>query len=189
MKLKIFFQRNAFENVVCKMRAILFRPQCVNTRCKQQSRKNSWDLSGHFEWRHRVKKCTKSSTAGENIWRKHYGDVIMTAMTSQITGVSIVCSIESSVSLTFVKESTGDHWIPFTNGQLRGKCFHLIMSSWHVSLYRQHRVCWWLNIMMTSSNGNIFSVTGHLCGEFTGRRWIPRTKASDAEVWCFLWSE
>ena len=28
---------------------------------------------------------------------------------------------------------------------------------------------------MTSSNGNIFRVTGHLCGEFTGHRWIPRT--------------
>ena len=27
---------------------------------------------------------------------------------------------------------------------------------------------------MTSSNGNIFRVTGHLCGEFTGQRWIPR---------------
>ena len=40
--------------------------------------------------------------------------------------------------------------------------------------------------MMTSSNGNIFRVTGHLCGEFTGHRWIPRTKASDAELWCFL---
>ena len=32
--------------------------------------------------------------------------------------------------------------------------------------------------MMTSSNGNIFRVNGHLCGEFTGPRWIPRTKAS-----------
>ena len=27
-----------------------------------------------------------------------------------------------------------------------------------------------------------------LCGEFTGDRWIPHTKASDAELWCFLWS-
>ena len=27
-----------------------------------------------------------------------------------------------------------------------------------------------------------------VCGEFTGPRWIPRTKASDAELWCFLWS-
>ena len=38
--------------------------------------------------------------------------------------------------------------------------------------------------MMTSSNGSIFRVTGHLCGEFTGPLWIPRTKASDAELWC-----
>ena len=32
-------------------------------------------------------------------------------------------------------------------------------------------------IMMTSSNGNI-----------TGHRRIPRTKATDAELWCILWS-
>ena len=43
-------------------------------------------------------------------------------------------------------------------------------------------------IMMTSSNGNSFRVTGHLCGDFTGPRWIPHTRASDAELWCFLWS-
>ena len=39
--------------------------------------------------------------------------------------------------------------------------------------------------MMTSSNGNMFRVTGHLCGEFTGHRWIPLTKASDAELLMF----
>ena len=27
-----------------------------------------------------------------------------------------------------------------------------------------------------------FRVTGPLCGEFTGHRWIPLTKASDAEL-------
>ena len=42
--------------------------------------------------------------------------------------------------------------------------------------------------MITLWNGNIFRVTGHLCGEFTGHRWIPLTKASDAELWCFLGS-
>ena len=42
--------------------------------------------------------------------------------------------------------------------------------------------------MMTSSNGNIYRVTGHLYGEFTGPRWIPHTKASDAELWCLPWS-
>ena len=26
-----------------------------------------------------------------------------------------------------------------------------------------------------------------MCEEFTGPPWIPRTKASDAELWCFLW--
>ena len=40
--------------------------------------------------------------------------------------------------------------------------------------------------MMTSSNGNIFCVTGPLCGEFTGHRWTPLTKDSDAELWCFF---
>ena len=35
---------------------------------------------------------------------------------------------------------------------------------------------------MTSSNKNIFRVTDPLCREFTGPRWIPRTKASDAEL-------
>ena len=38
--------------------------------------------------------------------------------------------------------------------------------------------------MMTSSNGNIFRVTGHLCEEFTGDRRIPLAKASDAKLWC-----
>ena len=33
--------------------------------------------------------------------------------------------------------------------------------------------------MMTSSNGNIFRITGPLCREFPGHRWIPLTKASD----------
>ena len=42
--------------------------------------------------------------------------------------------------------------------------------------------------MMTSSKGNIFRVTGHLCREFASHQWIPRSKASDADLWCFLWS-
>ena len=42
--------------------------------------------------------------------------------------------------------------------------------------------------MMTSSNGKFFRVTGPFCGEFTGHRLSPLIKASDAELWCFLWS-
>ena len=44
---------------------------------------------------------------------------------------------------------------------------------------------WWQDDVIKWKH---FFVTGPLCGEFTGQRWIPRTKASDAELWCFLWS-
>ena len=34
-----------------------------------------------------------------------------------------------------------------------------------------------------------FSALLAICaGKFTDHRWIPRTKASDAKLWCFLWS-
>ena len=46
----------------------------------------------------------------------------------------------------------------------------------------------YLKLGVDESNGNIFRVTGPLCGEFTGHRWIPSTKASNAELWCFLWT-
>ena len=32
-----------------------------------------------------------------------------------------------------------------------------------------------------------FPRSGPLRGEFTGNQWIPLTKASDTELWCFLW--
>ena len=41
--------------------------------------------------------------------------------------------------------------------------------------------------MMTSSYGNIFRVTGPLCGEFIGHWWIPQSKGSGAELWCFFY--
>ena len=79
------------------------------------------------------------------------------------------------------------HWIlwkcifqnHFTNWYLE----HFL---WNWSYMNPTEPLWWrVNIMMTSSNGNIFRVTGHFCREFTGDWWIPRTKASDAELWCF----
>ena len=42
--------------------------------------------------------------------------------------------------------------------------------------------------MMTSSNGNLFPVTDPLCGEFTGHRCIPLTKASDALMSSMIWA-
>ena len=49
-------------------------------------------------------------------------------------------------------------------------------------------LCLLWSIMMMPSHGNIFRVSGPLCGEFTRHRLIPRTEADDAELWCLLWS-
>ena len=64
-------------------------------------------------------------------------------------------------------------------------------STWLMSWYRKHQPVYWylasnIPLMMTSSDGKMFRVTGNLCVKFTGHRWIPHTKASDAEHWCFF---
>ena len=61
-------------------------------------------------------------------------------MASQITSLTVVYSTvysdadqrkhQSSASLAFVWGIHRDRWIPRTKGQLRGKCFHLMTSSW-----------------------------------------------------------
>ena len=48
-----------------------------------------------------------------------------------------------------------------------------------------YRVIW---LLFHDDVIKFFRVTGHLCREFTGVRWIPHTKASDAELLCFLWT-
>ena len=53
------------------------------------------------------------------------------------------------------------------------------------SEYDNSDIKMWRSMMM-SPNGNIFRVTGHLCGELIDSRLISRTKASDAELWCSL---
>ena len=51
-----------------------------------------------------------------------------------------------------------------------------------------HSVCTHVTVGYdTVDNKMVFRVTGHLYGEFTGDRRIPRTKASDAELWYFIW--
>ena len=70
----------------------------------------------------------------------HYNDVIMGAMASQITSLTIVTqpfiqtqikeNIKAPRHWPLCGEFTGDRWIPRTDGQLRGKCFHLMTSSW-----------------------------------------------------------
>ena len=72
----------------------------------------------------------------------HYSDVIMSTIACLITSLAVVYSTvysdadqrkhQSSASLAFVRGIHRDRWIPRTKGQLRGKCFHLMTSSWSV---------------------------------------------------------
>ena len=86
-----------------------------------------------------------------------------------------LCSFKTEISGVFIK---------------RCKRFHLEQVFSVVKIPQ----CNWVpyiqsSTMMTSSNGNIFCITGLLWGESTSYWWVPLTKASDMELWCFLWSE
>ena len=54
----------------------------------------------------------------------------------------------------------------------------------HYNVFRMMRVH---AVVLTSSDGNTVRVTGLLSGEPTSHRWIPLTKASDVDLWYFLW--
>ena len=66
----------------------------------------------------------------------------MGVVASQITSLGIVYSTVNSGAIKgnikalrhwpLCEEFTGDRWIPRTKGQWRGKCFHLMTSSWTV---------------------------------------------------------
>ena len=81
---------------------------------------------------------------------RHYTDVIMTTTASQIPSLPVVYSTvywdadkkkhQSSASLAFMWGIYRDRWIPRTKGQLRGKCFHLLTSSWNGTEQTMDRV-------------------------------------------------
>ena len=98
-----------------------------------------------------------------------------------------ICHVEKLLMLT-AKNTHLFHWSFVRGTHWPQEDFHPELAIMRKPFPCHDCVVWIFNIMMTSSNGNIFHVTGHLCGEFTGHRWIPRTKASDTELWCFLWS-
>ena len=103
----------------------------------------------YSQWIHHAYAVSWNTKTCKNPWKLqgfyaitpiiHYNDVIMGAIASEITSLTNVYSI---VIQTQIKENikaprhwpscgefTGHRWIPRTNGQLRGKCFHLMTSS------------------------------------------------------------
>ena len=96
-----------------------------------------WRFDGMFAWNYHEYGMKMGPLHFNKI--KHYNDVIMGAIASQISSLMIVYSTvypdadqrkqQSFASLAFVR---GIHRGPVnsrTNGQLRGKCFHLMTSS------------------------------------------------------------
>ena len=89
----------------------------------------------------------RPALVGNGAWeiQSHYHYVKMTTLASQITSLTVVYSTvysdadqrkhQSSASLAFVWGSHRDRWIPRTKGQSRGKCFHLMTSSWYDKMY------------------------------------------------------
>ena len=88
-------------------------------------------------------------------------------------------------------------WIPRTKDQRFCAVMFPLTLAWTKSLSKVDLAVIWYTItlrwyfcigvyMTTSLNGNVFRVTGHLCGEFTGHRWISFTKASDARLDVFF---
>ena len=84
--------------------------------------------------------CPLRALVSYNLWIIfHYNGVIMSAMASQITSVSMVCStvVQTQINENIKAprhwplwgEFTGDQWIPLTKGQQRGKWYHLMTSS------------------------------------------------------------
>ena len=102
------------------MAAILYWPHCESNSC------NSFHVwCPIFRW----------------VAVRHYSDVIISTIASQITSVLTVYSIWSGQAQ--IKENikapchwplwgefTGDQWIPCKKDELHWKCFHLMMSPW-----------------------------------------------------------
>ena len=119
---------------------------------------------------------SENVNCGSALWLEfviHYIDVIMTTMASQITSLTVVYLTvysdadqrkhQSSASLAFVQGIHRDRWIHRTKDQLRGKCFHLMTSSWYIQLFAffSHILNGWYNCLL---NGGPFL---RLCIEMT----------------------
>ena len=129
----------------------------------------------------------------------HYNDVIMGAIASQITSLTIIHSIvysdadqrkhQSSTSLAFVRRIhrgpvKSPHKWPVTRKMfpfddvimLVGSCSRWLRFVWFSTLLSD--VMSIINIIFHDDviKWKHFRVTGRLCGEFTGHWWIPRTK-------------
>ena len=102
------------------------------------------------------------------------------------------CTWEETGDIPFKRRVADIKWYlrnccPCTHSRQTVSNRHILNNTfWHIDM--REPIFRFPNLMMTSSNGNIFHVTGHLCGEFTGPRWIPaqRPVTRDFDVFFVL---
>ena len=111
-------------------------------------------------------------------WRK--GDLTTVNIDFSPPGIHGLTCKEMHESFYVTDFNTHVMWLRYHTG-LHTSAWSLMVTIAKTIWYKEPS-----HDMMTSGNGIIFLVTGPLCGEFTGYRWIPLTKASDAEHWCFF---
>ena len=151
-----------------------------------------------------------------NIWEKshHYGDVIIGAIASQITSLTIVYSAvysyadqrkhQSSASLAFVcgiyrgPVNSPHKWpvtrkmFPFDDVIMRLE-YHAMETFTECGLttigaWISNYIHGLFRCIWWRHQMETFSALLAICaGKFTGDRGIPCTKAGDAELGCFLW--
>ena len=131
-----------------------------------------WNKWPKLCWRHIVKHLLK-----EDVWisiKIFMAHIHFLALRKSVNGRYAITNLNRSLDM--IKNCH------FTSEKKSAAVYIILIKRWAALRQRHH------SNIMTSSNGNIFRVTGPLCGEFIGPQWIPRTKASDAKLWYFLWS-
>ena len=120
-----------------------------------------------------------------------FDDVIMSRICITWSNITRYClqpiKTETEYKLECVLQ-TDTPWLA-REGELYGVCWEDFGNKWPLynggALYFLQILIFY---MMTSSKENIFRVTCPLWGESFSHRWIPFTKANDADFLCFLWS-
>ena len=168
----------------------------LDKRLNEQSRRRWFETPSRPLWRHwnvLSEKLSGSTISAIETMSYHYSDVIMSAMASQITGVSIVWSTaysgadrrkhQNSTSLAFLR---GIHRSPVDSphkGPVTRKYFHLMTLSCYIGPFYND---YGKHFMMTQWRGNSFDNDSPLWGNPPVTSWLPSQRVRNLELWRFL---
>ena len=117
--------------------------------------------------------CTKTQSSYDNVRNRGY----ISIWEELLLDIFLWCLNHYMINHWYVSEKTTNHHQSSEAAVHFGN--HVPLVPWAPAFPEK---------MKTWSNENIFRITDSLLGESTGHRWTPLTKASDTELWCFLWS-